>query len=204
MYAVVSRAVLALIAIASTPVAYVLLFVSIERTWLRADHEALWVTSILTGLVLIVAWILVWRQHVIGTGDRVRMTAAAVIWSSVPAFLIGAWVESLSGWSRGGGPVFGGAVWALCWLASTALIWRERPGERSDSIAPDIRCTACGYSMNGLREARCPECGRQSTLDELLTAAWQRRGGVLADNHEARANRVTTAAASRPLEASRA
>lgn len=31
-----------------------------------------------------------------------------------------------------------------------------------------LRCPACEYSMVGLKEARCPECGHVYTLDELV------------------------------------
>jgi hypothetical protein len=32
----------------------------------------------------------------------------------------------------------------------------------------DIRCPACQYRMVGLKQSRCPECGREYTLDELV------------------------------------
>jgi predicted Zn-ribbon and HTH transcriptional regulator len=31
-----------------------------------------------------------------------------------------------------------------------------------------MACPNCGYNLTGLREARCPECGSQFTLDELF------------------------------------
>ncbi len=33
---------------------------------------------------------------------------------------------------------------------------------------PNINCPSCDYSMVGLHESRCPECGTRYTLDELL------------------------------------
>ena len=32
----------------------------------------------------------------------------------------------------------------------------------------NVHCTRCGYSMVGLRETTCPECGRVYTVDELI------------------------------------
>ncbi len=33
---------------------------------------------------------------------------------------------------------------------------------------PCLRCPACEYNMTGLYEARCPECGKLYTLDQLF------------------------------------
>lgn len=43
-------------------------------------------------------------------------------------------------------------------------------------------CPACGYDLIGLSEARCPECGRRFTLEELW-AAWV-AAYVGADSHD--------------------
>lgn len=34
----------------------------------------------------------------------------------------------------------------------------------------NVRCAQCGYSMVGLTEPACPECGRRYTIDELFEA----------------------------------
>jgi|CXWL01.1.fsa_nt_gi hypothetical protein len=42
--------------------------------------------------------------------------------------------------------------------------------KRRDRTAPSISklsCARCGYSLRGLTEPRCPECGRVYTLDEF-------------------------------------
>lgn len=31
----------------------------------------------------------------------------------------------------------------------------------------EMSCPSCGYSMRGLYEARCPECGAEFTIDQL-------------------------------------
>jgi hypothetical protein len=55
------------------------------------------------------------------------------------------------------------------WIALAALLlvsaWlvRRAPAVRSKGIP----CLKCGYDLTGLREARCPECGSQYTLDQL-------------------------------------
>ena len=43
--------------------------------------------------------------------------------------------------------------------------------ERIKAAGTDsICCPVCGYNMTGLHESRCPECGSQFTLDQLLAA----------------------------------
>ncbi len=69
------------------------------------------------------------------------------------------------------------------WIAMTILLaaaatflWITHVGHKAaagrrlrqrDGII-NVICPACGYSLIGLREARCPECGEQFTLDELI------------------------------------
>jgi len=58
-----------------------------------------------------------------------------------------------------------GIVWT--WAARAAV--RRKP-VLNDAGEVQVHCVACGYDMTGLREARCPECGRQYTIDELIAA----------------------------------
>ncbi|MFQ5502943.1 MAG: hypothetical protein ACE5EQ_11700 [Phycisphaerae bacterium] len=61
------------------------------------------------------------------------------------------------------------------WFIGTALVWRSKPPSLADFTSNDpeklediIRCPQCRYSLIGLREARCPECGWNSTLDDIV------------------------------------
>jgi hypothetical protein len=63
----------------------------------------------------------------------------------------------------------------IAWVLITVLLWRETARERFERLAglgpgPTVSCPVCGYSLAGLREARCPECGTHFTLDQLLAA----------------------------------
>jgi DNA-directed RNA polymerase subunit RPC12/RpoP len=66
----------------------------------------------------------------------------------------------------------GTAVAPLLWLVATCFIWRESPEERaarlSDASRGAIVCPNCGYNLTGLSGTRCPECGKQYTINELL------------------------------------
>jgi len=66
-----------------------------------------------------------------------------------------------------------GVVFAAAGL--TLLVWihlyRRHLGGRSlfdESGVIDLRCPACQYRMVGLKQSRCPECGQEYTLDELV------------------------------------
>ncbi len=81
------------------------------------------------------------------------------------------------------GPVIhvGVAVLVVLTVALTAavLVWfvwsfGYRAGWRTARGAPP-HCPRCGYSLVGLRQCRCPECGTEFSLDELWRAALRRR-----------------------------
>jgi hypothetical protein len=70
-------------------------------------------------------------------------------------------------------------AWAL-WLAGTAWAWRTaRPrllhdfadAANAESLA---LCPTCGYSLRGLREVHCPECGWASTVDDIVERSLDR------------------------------
>lgn len=61
------------------------------------------------------------------------------------------------------------AIAGSIWLPAT-MIYRYGGGEAilNETGEVNVRCPACGYSMIGLEECRCPECGTQTTIDELI------------------------------------
>ena len=52
----------------------------------------------------------------------------------------------------------------------TVKIYRHSAGRAivADTGDTNVDCPKCGYSMVGLHESRCPECGTQYTIDELI------------------------------------
>jgi hypothetical protein len=64
------------------------------------------------------------------------------------------------------------AIWLLAFSAILGWWgWLARGVRKpiSDEMREDIvRCPVCDYSMAGLREAKCPECGSEFTLDQLV------------------------------------
>jgi predicted amidophosphoribosyltransferase len=67
--------------------------------------------------------------------------------------------------------MFGVTSWALLWLATTAIIWRETKDERIARLKMlginAVACPNCGYNLTGMTTTTCPECGSQYTLDQL-------------------------------------
>lgn len=79
---------------------------------------------------------------------------------------------------------FVGSVTApLLWLVATVVIWRETTTERAQRLRGAARggvaCPTCGYNLTGLTTTRCPECGTQFTLDELLAQQGGKYAGDL-------------------------
>jgi hypothetical protein len=140
------------------------------------------VAGVVTWVAVGVYWVLLWRKSVRWTSERVRGTWGAVGGAVVAGVLAG---SAVSGIDAGFGGFVGGVAAILIWLFATVLIWRESPAERVERLAsggsvPTLVCPTCGYNLTGLREPRCPECGAQYTLDQLLTAQPDRAAATAA------------------------
>lgn len=153
---------------------------------MRGDEDWVIPVSVLCGLVPTgIAWWRVWVHEVRWTKQRVNATflmLAAVVFISL---VVGIFVMFAAQYDREG-PLFGFLVggmsaWLL-WFGGTPLVWRESARERADRLRGHdihgVHCPACGYSLTGLREARCPECGAQYTIDQLVAEVLEQRGGV--------------------------
>jgi ribosomal protein L37E len=64
---------------------------------------------------------------------------------------------------------------AALWLAGTAWSWRSLGLHVSAATLAGttdmeqwLVCPRCGYSLIGLREVRCPECGWNTTVDDVV------------------------------------
>ncbi len=140
------------------------------RLWtFRATDEAIGVALILAGVVYVGALYWIWSRH---RNSRPIWLAAAMTvgtWVAVLAACVG--IDELF---RGDEEALytavcsvAGAVTLLIWLQ----IWRRYAGGRvlyGQDGQIDLRCPQCEYRMVGLSQARCPECGQQYTIDELV------------------------------------
>jgi hypothetical protein len=126
-------------------------------------------------------WILLWRASVRWEG-RVGTTLAAAIICGIVGAVIGAACNVVE---RGFGAFAGTTSTILLWLVATCFLWRETPIERAARLGASGRdsvvCPTCGYNLTGLKEPRCPECGSQFTLDQLLASQPSRAAAELVE-----------------------
>lgn len=118
-----------------------------------------------------VYWYRVWRPSVPWNARRLRGTLVAVAAALGAGIALGG-----LGWmaDEDVGAAIGSVTVPLAWLAAAVVAWRETDEERAARLgklsADSVVCPKCGYSLTGLVESRCPECGTQYTLAELLAS----------------------------------
>jgi hypothetical protein len=61
----------------------------------------------------------------------------------------------------------GSAAVILVWLPTMQRLLRGKSVIGPDNLV-SVHCPHCGYSLIGLRNLRCPECGTEFTIDELI------------------------------------
>lgn len=128
-------------------------------------------------------WFLLWRKSVQWNGRRIGLTALSALLAAAIGFLIATLLNNQS--SREFGDFIGSASAPLLWIVATIFVWRETAAERAariDNTGRDaVICPTCGYNLTGLKEPRCPECGTQFTLDQLLASQPSRAQAELTD-----------------------
>lgn len=119
-------------------------------------------------------WILAWRREAFRSARSLLWTGCGAI-----AYIVLSTVAGRLMNQPDDGPRWYFIFWIAgplmltgLWFAATALFWSR--GTATAVIGPidmnaALRCRACDYSLVGLTEARCPECGRKQTLDELFS-----------------------------------
>lgn len=188
MPAIVSSLIASLGLVLAAPVLFVIVFVFANRASGMRDEDASLIATALTFAMFVVVWLRIWSPLVRWSHRRTYATLVAFFAST--AIGLGAYVSYYSvvsfgrrGYGDSGqGVVLGAmALWAA-WVFGTALAWRETPNERRLRLQAGstgkLPCPQCGYDLTGLHEARCPECGTQYTLNELLADALDRRADL--------------------------
>ncbi len=141
---------------------------SFQVPGLARDRLPIFVANLVCGSVIVVWWWAVWRRAVRMTAEQFRPSLALAAGYVLVAVLAvfpkypGSW-EHLA--------ITLPMLLTGLWLVVTTWRWHPRTAESLrglGDVKEKLTCSACGYSLVGLREARCPECGRQSTLDELF------------------------------------
>ena len=153
-------------------VLYVVVFVVHEETrgWGREE-----VGFLLAGVVIwafmAIYWSALWRKGVVWTPQRTRRTLFSSVIAAFGGLIAGISTAPID---EGFGCFVGSVTAPLLWLVGTVLVWRETAAERADRLARSgadgIVCPTCGYNLTGLKGSRCPECGSEFTLDQLLAS----------------------------------
>jgi len=179
MSATISRLILSIAMIAGTCILYlIMVVVGFEVGNFRDEDLIFGLATTVSTLTMAIGWVLIWRGEVRWSEARVLGTigvffggfilaapAAVLLWEPVDdsfaLFIVG-------------------ALWLIVWLVGTPLIWRETRRERLERLQQlgvgGVTCPACGYNLTGLREAKCPECGAQYTVDQLVASTMESRG----------------------------
>ena len=171
MSRLISLILLSLLMVPLAGLFYFMVFVLIiENSGWRFSQMSFVITGILTWVFIATYWILLWRQSVNWTPRRVNRSLVAFVVAFIAAFIVGAVVSSAE---EEIGYFVGSAAAPLLWQVMTIFIWRETAQERSQRLRQatghtSIVCPTCGYNMTGLKGTRCPECGSEFTLDEIL------------------------------------
>ena len=183
MSALLARVMLAIFMLPIAAIVYtVTVVLSFELFGMRTSgtrDAGWWMAGGVTWAFIAAYWIALWHGSVQWTAARRLLTLGAVMACAVIGVVVATFCNAVE---RGFGTFVGTAIAPLLWLAVTTFIWRESATERGQRLAGSahaIVCPACGYNLTGLQTPRCPECGKQYTLDELLAAQPSRAAGDL-------------------------
>jgi hypothetical protein len=136
---------------------------SLERHF---DTVVAWSPVVLfPGLMLYVGYLLIWWRAVDWTPRR-RLGLLGVSLAFALLLLLAVSVPQLLGWHDDS---------ALLTLLSTSLVtsglalWAAARICHDPSEPAKVACPSCGYDLRGQRECRCPECGEQFTVGQLVS-----------------------------------
>ncbi|MEM7807025.1 MAG: hypothetical protein AAF561_02825 [Planctomycetota bacterium] len=171
----VSLTLLSFLALPAAALAYIfVLILWVELTSWRLEEWG-WAMSSVTALLFVMGWwLFVWFKEVTWNTRRVTFSVLAVPGTAVLGSAIG-YVVFLVTDLETFGVFIGGTTTVIAWLVTACVVWRATPMETiaaasGKALDASVTCPRCSYSMTGLRDARCPECGEQYTLDQLFVA----------------------------------
>ena len=143
----------------------------------RREEMGFLIAGILTWAFIAWYWVFVWRKTVKWSPRRTARTLYAALAAAGVGLILGIMTGSMA---EDFGFFIGSVAPPLLWMVATVLVWRETDAERAARLraigrdGAGIPCPTCAYDMRGLKSTRCPECGSEFTLDELIAAQPER------------------------------
>lgn len=140
------------------------------------------ITFAVMGGIWVAMLAFIWR----GVGQGAFPARPALITTGLAGVTLCGGVAIEASWIREGEILiaalilFAGALVLLSWLPRIRRLRLGRPVLDAENRV-NVNCPDCGYSLIGLRELRCPECGAAFTIDELIRR--QRYEAVAAGSH---------------------
>ncbi len=140
-----------------------------ERRWMHVEDELLAVAFAGGTLLWFLALAYVWRGEY--RAKTLLMPIILTISLGVTTVFAGVALDSLvrseEEYLIVALVLLAGLFLLVIWLP-LALRLRRRTSVLGDDDLVQVYCPSCGYSLIGLVESRCPECGAQYTIDELI------------------------------------
>lgn len=140
---------------------------ALHRPWVRDDDVA--AAFAVAGVVWLILLMWIW-----GGFRRSRKMTRAVVGSLGVVIVVVFLGITIDRAFRGGEDVliaaviFLGACGVVLLWAPVIMGWRYAKPVLTPENLVDVACPSCGYSMIGLRSLRCPECGTEYTVDDLI------------------------------------
>jgi hypothetical protein len=170
--ALVARILLAMFVVPLGALVYLTTLFGMSNRDHVGDRISDWfIAGAITWAFVAVYWSAIWRSIVARTTERRAATWGLAVAAILAAGFIGFILTPVD--PAAGVPV-ATILAPLLWLMGTTFVWRETFRERGARLGRSgpgaLLCPGCGYNLTGLTEARCPECGKQFTLDQLFAA----------------------------------
>jgi hypothetical protein len=182
MSQLVARILLAIFVFPLATLVYIVTFAFIEDSSHHSRVFPWLIAGAIAWAFILTYWSLLWRRSVKRTTARRQGTFNAGVGACMVGIAVGAMGSRID---LEFGYFLGSVTAPILWLVASVFIWRETPAERAARLQNTnndaVVCPTCGYNLTGLKECRCPECGTQFTLDQLLASQPSRAQAELTD-----------------------
>lgn len=146
---------------------FLIIVIAISSLSNIAHPASLALAYALSAAIFTLLWMLIWRGLVV---FRREVIWGTVGWAALLMLLPCAIIVLLPNLgsplseARDLAPLLGWGVFMIV----TVSCWPIH--DTSDLPSSGPRCPSCGYALTGLTRTRCPECGREPTLEQLWQA----------------------------------